>query len=164
VRNDFLASYRDTWAGRSKGEKSYHDYFNRQGATVRNLKGTKFTIHGDGMLHSMSEDAQQQIASAVHTSVQSLLDSYTLLKSGKSIDDIAATGSSYFSALKWVPVYIERDVDNYFLGMVTRYADAVNEISGAGHSTSHWANCQIPYLSGKDVTWPSKRKTPCTSF
>lgn len=165
-RNDLLKSYRGTWANRAKNEKTYHDYFNKTGATVRNLKGDKFFIYGDGKLHLMEQDAQNQISEAVRSSVQSLFDAYQqIAQQGKSIHEIGATGSSYFSALQYIPVYIDDDKDGYFKGRWTSYALFAKNMSGSDKALKNFANCQVPYLSGKDlIFWPKVHLETCTDF
>jgi hypothetical protein len=165
-RNDLLKSYRGTWANRARNEKTYHDYFNKTGATVRNLKGNKFFIYGDGKLHLMEQDAQNQISEAVRSSVQSLFDAYQqIADQGKSINEIGATGSSFFAALQYIPVYIDDDENSYFKGRWTSYALFASNVSGSDKTLKNFANCQAPYLSGKDlIFWPKDHLEKCTDF
>lgn len=167
IRNEFLKSYRGTWAGRADDERRYHDEFNKSGAQVRNFNGDDFEIFGDARLSQMlNGKAVGVITNAVRTSVQSLFDAHVELQQGKrSIAEIGAAGSSYFAALNYVPVFIVRDANGYFPGMWTRYANAVVGIAGVNHTLSKWDGCQVPYLSGADgVLWPSKPSAPCASY
>jgi hypothetical protein len=165
VRNDLLRSYGGTWLARANAERKYHDYFNESGATVRNLNGTLFVIYGDGKMRDTNSDAKQQIAEAVRASVQSVFDAYTLIaKKEKTIEEIGASGSPYFEALKYVPVYIESDKDDYFTGRWTLYAKAVRDLSGSDRTLKDWDKCQIPYLSGKDYVWPESNDHRCAEF
>jgi hypothetical protein len=164
-RNSFLKSYRGTWALRARREQKYHDYFNKNGAKVRNLHGAKFYIYGDGKLHIMDNHAQNQISQAVKVSVQSLFDAYESLQKRKiKLADLVKPGSFVFEALKYIPVYIEKDPDKYFLGRWTLYAKAIDQITGAGKVPRDWDKCKIPYLSGKDYSWPAKHSKKCTEF
>jgi hypothetical protein len=164
-RNSFLKSYRGTWALRARREQKYHDYFNDKGAKVRNLHGAKFYIFGDGKLHKMDQHAHNQISQAVKVSVQSLFDAYESLQKRKiKLADLIKPGSFVFEALKYIPVYIEKDPDKYFLGRWTLYAKAIDQITGAGKVPRDWDKCKIPYLSGKDYSWPAKHSKKCTEF
>jgi hypothetical protein len=167
IRNEFVKSYRGTWLARANDERKYHDEFNKTGAQVRNLNGDDFYIFGDKFLNQMfsTGTAVTVLTNAVRTSVQSLIDAHVALKQGGSVATIGQAGSSYFAALKFVPVYISRDANGYFPGMWTIYANAVNAITGTNKTLANWDNCQVPYLSGKDgILWPSKPAAACAAF
>ena len=164
ARHDFMKSYLGTWARWAEREHTYHDYFNDTGAVFRNFNGDQFKLYGDGKLHEMTPEARRVIENAVQFSVQALFDSFDMLRQGKSEDEIGKSGSSYFNALKYVPIFIESDPDNYFTGMWTLYANDVRIISGLGPLPPDWKSCRIRFLSGKNG-WPSKQKSPpCTNF
>lgn len=167
VRNDFVKSDRGTWAARADDERRYHDEFNKSGAQVRNFNGDDFEIFGDAKLPQMlNGTAVGVIKTAVTASMQSLLDAHVELQQGKrTVDAIGAAGSSYFSALKYVPVFIVRDANGYFPGMWARYANAVVGIAGVNKTLSNWDRCQVAYLSGADgVRWPQKPAGPCAQY
>ncbi len=163
-RNEFIATYRGQWALWAKAEHDYHNEFNKSGATARNLMGDTFQLYGDGKLVDLSESSKAVIIAATKASVQSLLDAYVALENGSDLETVGASGSAAFAALKYIPVYIESDGNNYFTGSWTRYAEAVNSVTGMNKTLNDINNCQIPYLSGADWTWPSTRSGACTSF
>jgi hypothetical protein len=166
TRNEFVKSDRGTWAVRADGERRYHNEFNKSGAQVRNLNGDDFQIFGDARLSQMlNGTAVGVIRNAVTASVQSLIDAHADLGAGKTVADIGTSGSSYFAALKYVPVFIVRDANGYFPGKWARYADAISKISGVNKPLSNLAGCQVAYLSGVDgIQWPPKPSGPCTTF
>ena len=167
ARNEFVKSYRGTWVSRADDERRYHDEFNKTGAQVRNLNGDEFYIMGDKGLNQMftTGSSVAVLQNAVKTSVQSLIDAHVALKGGGSVPTIGQAGSTYFAALKFIPVYISRDANGYFPGYWTIYASAVNGITGVNKALTNWDKCQVPYLSGKDgVLWPSKPGAACASF
>lgn len=166
-RSDFVAANRGSWGARALGERGYHKEMNASGAEVRNLNGDDFQIFGDAKLNQMTVTGKSLdvLTQAVRASVQSLFDAHDALTKGStSVETLGKGGSPYFAALKFVPVYIASDANSYFTGRWTRYAKAVDELTGAGIVPSGWEPCAIPYLSGADWTWPAKTKTPCTAF
>lgn len=170
-RKDFMASSPSTsakgldLASRAVAEKKYHAEFNSTGGQVRNLNGDDFYIFGDAGLGRMmtTSKATDVLVEAVKHSVQALFDAHMQLRSGGRVDVIGRAGSPYFAALKYLPVYVAADKNGYFPGRWVRYAKAVNEISGANRPLDKWDNCQVPYLYGKDWTWP-KAGSLCAAF
>lgn len=164
-RRDYMPSYLGTWAAWAKAEHDYHDYFNKTGATVRNINGDRFQVYGDAKLHDLDAQSRRVIENAVTASAQALVDAYGLLiRNRGNIESVGRAGSSYFKALKYVPVYIESDPDNYFTGMWTLFASPVRAIAGRGALPVGWEKCRIPFLSGADWGWPAKQTKPCTPF
>jgi hypothetical protein len=162
VRNDFLRSYRGTWVNYAKNEKNYHDQFNDRGATVINLRGESFSILGDGKLNTTGA-AQKIMRDAVTASVQSLFDAAVKLEAGESFSKLTSPGSSYFEALKYLPVFIQQAKDSPYLdGRWALYAGAIDTISGAGVVPTDWAKCQIPFIDGGNA--PPGGGKPCTTF
>lgn len=173
VRNAFMASggsWRDMGTklpGRAHAEHTYHDSFNGSGALVRNLEGNRFQIYGDGNLHHAwpSSTTHNIPVQAARASLQSLFDAYVALEEGTAtVAELASGGSPYFAALKYIPVYIESDSNDYFTGMWTLYAQQANAITGVNRELGWWDQCQIPYLSGADWGWPAKRSHSCADF
>jgi hypothetical protein len=77
---------------------------------------------------------------------------------------IGAKGSSFFEALKYIPVYIDTDDYSYFLGRWALYANFIDELTGANVVPANWASCKIPFLSGKNWTWPETQSSKCTIY
>lgn len=165
VRNDFQPSYRPlAWSGWAKWEHDYHDYFNNGGAQVRNLRGETFYIYGDARLRATTDQAKGIIAASVTASLQTLFNAYEELEAGsRTVEEIAATGSSYFAALKHIPVFVESNPDHYFDGMWTRYAEHADAVSGAGVLPALADFCTMPYMNGGSP-WPAVQAGPCMSF
>ncbi len=165
ARNDFQPSYRPAaWNLWAKWEHDYHDYFNNGGAQVRNLRGETFTIYGDGRLRSSSDQTKGIIANSVTASLQSLFNAYVELEAGsRTVEEIAASGSSYFAALKHIPVFVESNPDHYFDGMWTRYAEHADAVSGAGVMPVNSNFCTMPYMNGGSP-WPDVQAGPCMAF
>ena len=157
-RNDFMASDRGTLAlsNQSKNEHFIHDDYNRSGATVMNLKRQEFTIYGDFKLNQDPGPTQQIIAETVRASLQALFDGY---ESPKPFDEIAGVGSGYFDALLNIPVFVKTNPERNFTGEWTRWAVAVDEITGAGMvpDTTH---CIMPFVDGLDA--PPTQRSACT--
>lgn len=171
IRNDFLKSYQGTWARYSQFEHLYHDYFNGQtdkkpnsGAMVRNLNGDLFRLYGDSRLHLLTDADREPIYNAVTASIQSLFDAQVAMRNGYPMAEIGKPGSSFFKALQYIPIYIQSDLDNYFKGKWVQSAKALDEIAGAGLLDADSANCQIPYLWGADLLWPTKSTSLCDTF
>ena len=166
TRNDFVPSKRYGWWDNAKAEHTYHNEFNSKGAYVRNLNGDEFQIFGDGRLGAMvmTSKSVNVLVEAVRTSVQSLFDAQQQLAAGGTVENIGKAGSSYFGALRLVPVYIMSDGNNYFTGRWTRYAKAIDEISGGKRVPTTWESCAVAYLSGADWKWPTATTTACTAF
>ena len=172
ARNDFLPSYPlpgqggVVLAGRAVAEKDYHAEFNTTGAEVRNFNGDDFYIYGDAGLRTtlMTGKAMDVLTTAVTHSVQALFDAHVALQKGDSIAAIGSAGSVYFAALKYLPVYVAKDKNNYVPGYWARYAKAVKEISGATNALNKWDSCQVPYFYGKDWKYPPPRTSPCATF
>ncbi len=164
TRKDFAPTYLSTWAWWGKAEHDYHDYFNNSGATVRNFNGDKFQVYGDYKLHDLDRDSRRVIENAVTASVQSLLNCYDAVKNGRNGELLMGQDSSLFSALRYVPVFIEKDENNYFNGRWILYAGVVNSLLERGSMPSGWEDCRIPFLSGKDYGWPYKYSSPCATF
>lgn len=168
VRNDFVDSYRQGWWARAKAERTYHSEFNKKGANVRNLMGDAFQIFGDTKLNEMvmTGTGATVAMNAVQISVQSLFDAYVALSanSGSTVESIGNAGSPYFAALKYVPVYVASEDDDYFTGRWTLYAKGVDDLTGVGKVPSGWESCAVKYLSGADWLWPPKSTTPCAAF
>jgi hypothetical protein len=162
-RNDFMESYLWAWANWARWEHTYHSDFNASGATVRNLRGDRFYIRGDGQVRNYGPTDRDVIVGAVRTSLQCLFDAYVRLQSGASIDDVAGPGSSYFDALRWIPVFVESDPGNHFAGRWTRYAGALAGIAGSSLVPNNWANCEMAYING-DSNLPTPSAAPCTNF
>lgn len=162
-RNDFLPTYQGVWANWSRWEHDYHGQFNASGAVVRNLRGDTFSIYGDGAVRGMLSTDRAVISSAVQASVLALFDAYQRLQDGEPVASIAAEGSSYFEALKWIPVFVESDPGNHFRGRWTRYAGHAASVAGSGAVPAGWASCQMAYINGGE-NLPTPSATPCTSF
>lgn len=160
ARRDFMASDRGTWAVRAKKEHDYHDRFNNGGATVMNLKGQAFTIFGDAHLRKTSDSAQAVIAETVRASLQSLFDAYA---DPRPIEEIGRAGSDYFAALSNVPVFVVTHPDRMFDGQWTRFAAAVDGLTGAGIVPPDFAACEMPFLDGA-VSLPDPRTEPCATW
>jgi hypothetical protein len=163
-RNEFLPSYRGNWGLWAKGEQTYHDKFNQAGATVKNLNGDTFSVYGDKKLHSLDVASRSIIKNAVKASIQSLFDAYVSLEGRNSLTTIGAKGSSFFEALKYIPVYIDTDDYSYFLGRWALYANFIDELTGANVVPANWASCKIPFLSGKNWTWPETQSSKCVIY
>lgn len=166
VRDDFLPSYfslnpATTWANWARIEHDYHDKFNKSGAKVRNFNGSLFRIYGDGKLHDLDVSSRRVIEDAVTASVQSLANSFTMIGNGYDIDEISKS-KTFFDALNYIPVYIHQEVDNYFKGKWTSYAEFVS--STVGLEISSDPSCKITFLSGKNYLWPNKSSDPCSDF
>jgi hypothetical protein len=164
-RDALLLTYRGTWLRWAKNEHTYHDTFNKSGAQVRNLNGDAFHIYGDGQLHrSWGPGGGAPVAvEAVRASVQALFDAYEQLEGGATVADLGSAGSPFFAALRSVPVFVEHDPNQYFLGRWTLYAHGVDQITGAGLVPADWRRCAIPRLTGKSIWWPDQQKQACTT-
>ena len=169
-RNEFLPSYAGTWAPRALREKHHHDDFNSTGATVRNLAGNRFRIFGDGQLKLRSGQPEDQkamaiIAEAVRVSVQSLFNAYADLDCGaRTIDEIGSQGSSYFDALKLVPIFVENDPEDYFNGRWTSYAQHIDNLTEAAVVPANWQACEMDYVDGGIASLPWSDPNSCTTF
>ena len=173
VKLDFMPSYFSknplkSFAAWAKQEHDYHDHFNAQGAIVRNFNGDRFQIYGDMKLHDLDSASRRIIEDAVTASVQELLNSYDLLSANRGrMNEIGAAGSSFFNALKFIPVFIETDPDNYFTGMWTTYAAYVQSIAGIDILSPVNKNCVVPVLSGERSLinkWPTVQPHACSAF
>jgi hypothetical protein len=164
-RNDYMASDRGTWLFWANKEMQLHKDHNDKGARVKNLRGDMFNVSGDGDLDSLSTEDQLVISEAVQASVQSLMNAYEALQlnQGDTVQTIGAAGSDLFTALTYLPMYIESDPDNYFSGRFARYAKAIDEISGSHILNDDWEDCAIPYLYG-DNNSPTTQSGKCTDF
>jgi len=102
---------------------------------------------------------------AVRSSVQSLFDAYVAMLNGATVEEIGSAGSTYFEALKYIPVFIDSDPGQHFTGMYASYAGAADEISGSSLLPVDWIGCKIQYvwgaLSEDDLDVHSD---PCSSF
>jgi hypothetical protein len=171
-RDDFLPSYRRTvnLNLRANRERNHHDAFNTGGAFVRNLAGNRFRIYGDGDLKLRAHQPTDQetmaiIAEAVRVSVQSLLNAYVDMDCGaKTYEEIGAAGSSYFDALKLVPVFVENDFQDYFNGRWTSYAGFINVLTDSAVVPAHWQACEMQYVDGSLASLPWSNPDACTSF
>ena len=159
-RNEFLPSYRGTWVRWARGEQNYHDEFNKTGATVKNLNGDTFSIFGDKMLHALDVESRDVIKNAVKASIQSLFDAYVSLENRNSLTKMGEKGS-FFKALKYIPVYITEDYNNYFLGRWALYAKFIDELTGTNVVPLNWSNCKIPFISGENLMWPKTQRSKC---
>ena len=162
-RNDFMRSYLGTWANWGRWEHTYHSDFNASGATVRNLRGDRFHIRGDGQVRNYVDADRDVILGAVRTSLQRLFDAYVQLQGGASLGDVADPGSSYFDALEWIPVFVESEPRNHFTGQWMRYAGALAEITGSSLVPASWGNCEMVYINGGE-NLPTPSGDPCTTF
>jgi uncharacterized protein (TIGR02145 family) len=164
---DFMRSYVGTAFGLAITEHDYHDRYNKSGAIVRNMNGDFFNIFGDEKLHDLDQKSRRIIEDAVTASIQSLVEAYGTLKdNGGNINEIGKTGSPYFKALKYIPVFIESDPYQYFTGKWTTYAQHVANVTGLQSSiTIDSKNCTIPFLFGGDgVLGRKKIINPCSYF
>jgi hypothetical protein len=183
-RLDFLPSYTPTtWAFYARQEHDFHDAFNHSGATVRNLKGDRFTILGDGGLAQSGLETARIAADAVRASLQSLFDAYLRLQAGARVEDIARAGDAYFAALKSIPIFVESH-PNYtyqrpflcglpgetnnpghnFDGRWTRYAAFADGISGAHVVPGDAGSCLMAYEDGAQEIPERVSPSPCTTF
>jgi hypothetical protein len=165
-------------------EKVYQDAFNEWGAKVKNLRGDEFTIHGDGQLSTTLQrfpGAVDVAAGAVTASVQSLFDAYDALsKESKSLAEVSAS-PTFFEALRYLPVYVVSDQNNYFTGRWASYAQFANQLTGEKKQLNKWSSCKVDYVTGwgvaggvasavsveaarKLVPWPSSHDTPCAEY
>ena len=166
ARNDFLPSYitGTGWELWGKWEHDYHSDHNKAGAVVRNLIGWQFTIYGDAKLRNMTYPAPHLLKNAIRISLRSLFDAYVKLDQyGDTVEAIGAAGSDYFDALRYIPVFVESDPGNYFNGRWTRYAEAINTITGMDRLSPSWSGCQMPYINGGE-NLPAPSATACTTF
>ena len=171
-RNEVLPSYRRTvnLNLRANRERNHHDAFNTGGAMVRNLAGNRFRIYGDGHLKLRAHQPADRetmaiIAEAVRVSVQSLLNAYVDMDCGaRTYEEIAAEGSSYFDALKLVPVFVENDHQDYFNGRWTSYAEFINVLTDSAVVPAHWQACEMQYVDGSLASLPWSNPNACTTF
>jgi len=168
-RNDFMPSYRGSWMLWARHEQVFHDEFNKSGALVRNLHGDRFQIYGDSHLKELTDQSKEIIITPPTTSIQSLLDAYQTLENGSDITEVGAIGSQFFSALNYLPAFVEKDGNNYFTGTWTSYADVIKTMSGSNKVLNDKENCTISTVSGDDwdiITrgWPTVRSEACTVF
>ena len=154
-RNEFMPSYAGTWASTALFEKTYHTSFNDAGATVMNLKRQEFSIKGDA-LFEVHKGTWSIIEETVRVSLQSLFDAY---ESTKPIAEIGAAGSPFFDALLNIPIYVKTNAGNEFWGMWTRYAKAVDRITGAG-VVNLSSTCVVPFMDGQTGR-PAARASAC---
>jgi hypothetical protein len=133
-----------------KDEKDYHDDYNKLGGTVKNLRGDQFEIYGDKFLAKMmSASGGASVAiEAVTASLQSLFNSYDKLTRGASVAELSRD-TSFFAALRLIPAYVVNGPYDYFEARWTSYADAINQLSGAGRHIQGEARCYVQYVSGK---------------
>ena len=163
-RNDFMASDRGTWTLWANTERSLHDTHNDSGATVKNLNGTEFYSSGDGKLKNLSGVDRQVIIDAVKASVESLFTAYVDLQAGtRTLAEITASGSASFNALTYLPAYIVSDSSQQFTGRWTRYAKAIDEVTGTNALPTNWEDCIAPYLYGNRDS-ASTSSQACTTF
>ncbi len=139
-------NYIDDFA--SADENKFHDNFNSKGARVRNLNGDVFQIYGDFRMRDNPEQTRALVIATVRDSLQSLLNAYLLLQQGRTPDQIGSAGSSFFQALKYIPVFIEDDPDKLFPQKWTWYAKYADVLSGANKVPANWYQCVIPYIDG----------------
>lgn len=139
-------------------ENSYHDQFNASGARVKNLNGDEFQIYGDFKMSVTPDQTRSLVIRTVRESLQLLFDSYSRLQAGESINAIGAPGSSYFRALKYVPVYIEKDPEDYFPGKWVLFAKYADEIVGTKKVPREWYQCRIPWIDGDKALPPKGNK------
>jgi hypothetical protein len=173
ARDDALKSYRSTTdveLGLEKyQEHEDHDNFNDEGAIVRNLLGSEFRIYGDFGLQKLEDDDREMASTAVKVSLQKLFDAAVALQNGtKTVEQLGDSGSEYFEALKYVPVFV---VDGRFKGRWTRYAKAIDDLTGAGVVPETWAACQLPRLTGRRkegglaaAPLPAAEGSACSTF
>ena len=186
VRNDFLPSYVPLlWANYGVQEKDFHDAYNNTGATVRNLKGNRFTIFGDAKLRVTNAEAVAVMVEAVRASLQSLFDAYTRLQGGATVAQIGSAGDRYFAALQSIPVFVETDppftfthgshcpVDpprptnnsgNNFNGRWTLFARFADEVAGTSVVPVNASACMMPYEDGAVELPTAGSPSPCTTF
>lgn len=157
-RNDFMPSYNRfdypearerAWMARI--EESYHTKFNASGAEVTNLLGREFDIFGDGKVHPSSapDETLDMISQSVRESVQALFDAQVVVESGSTtVEGITSSGSEFFRALKYIPIFVREDPDRFFLGRWALYAGVVDDLTGADQVPDDWAECRIPFLNG----------------
>jgi len=184
-RNDFLPSYPGNWSRWALQEKDFHDGFNGGGATVRNLKGERFFLSGDGAFEATDDTThgvaeREVIAEGARASLQSLFDAYLELGTGRTVEEIGARGSSFFAALRSLPIFVESNpqhtfedeygfewtIGNNFNGQWTLYAQAVDAIAGTSvvPNTSPLP-CQMQYVDGDiEIDELNSSVTPCTTF
>lgn len=171
VSNDFIRSYfkvftKDTWAFWSKTEHSYHDTYNNGGAIVYNLRGNRFQIYGDASLHLLKDGKSRQvIEDAVTVSVQSLFNAYVSLEqnSGK-INAVGKMGSPYFEALQYIPVFIEKLINDPNFNKWLPYVDYLETMSGKSSGISD--KCRLTFLNGgnDNLNLAQKAKGTCSFF
>jgi hypothetical protein len=165
VRNDVLwISYGPlaTW-GSWAAQEHTPQQLQRVGATVRNLRGDSFQIHGDGAVRTYPARDRDVIVGAVRTSVQRLFEAYELLQAGTSVGDLAAPGSTYFDALKYIPVFVESEPGNHFRNRWTRYTGAIATTTGSAVVPANWTDCQMAYVNG-GASPPPSDGSPCPAF
>jgi hypothetical protein len=178
-RNDYLAAYGGNWNRWALQEADFHNAFNRAGAKVRNLKGESFTIQGDGDFRRTADSTRKVIVESVRASLQALFDAYVQLGQGKTVEQIGARGSSYFAALKSLPIFIEKNyagtysdyygfeqtVGNNFNGTWTRYAQVVDAIAGTHVVPDAGLTCVAQYVDG-DIEFSQLATSvpPCRQF
>jgi hypothetical protein len=154
-RADTMSSDRGSWALVGKREHDQHDGYNASGANVMNLKRQEFYIYGDFKMRNTSAATKRIIEEAVRASLQSLFDAY---EANPPLDQVAGAGSSAFDALLNVPVYVKSA--GSYEGMWTRYAAAVNQLTGAGIAPD--LACIIPFVDGQDAA-PAARGSACST-
>lgn len=169
-RNDFmktyvLGSFDGSWA---KQEHQFHSDFNASGATVRNLRGDRYAILGDGDLRYMPDASKEVLKESVRTSIQNLFDAYVRIdRYGATVDELGTAGSKYFNALRYIPTYVESTPGGHFTGQWTGYTGMIAAVSGSDTVPSDWSECRMPYINGE--VWDSEldnfvRSTPCSMF
>lgn len=129
-------------------ENKYHDKFNASGAIVRNLNGDEFQIYGDFKMKVTPDQTRALIIRTVRESLQALFDSYARMQSGEAPAVIGAPGSSFFRALRYIPVWIENDPDDFFPGKWTLFAKYADDIAGTKKVPREWYQCRIPWIDG----------------
>lgn len=165
-RNDFLKSYvlnAPTWGGWAYAEEGLHSDFNNAGATVRNLRGDTLQIYGDAKLRDMTPETRDIMKEAIRVSLRSLFDAYVRMdRYGATVQSLGDTGSNYFAALRYIPVYVQSGGGNHFTGRWTRYARRIDVLTGSNIVPAS-PLCEMPVINGGS-TLPPATATPCTAF
>jgi len=185
ARNEFMSPSNSGWGTYALQEKDFHDAYNHGGATVRNLKGDRFYIQGDGeMRHGASAAMRTIAAEAARASIQSLYDAHQRLAAGETVEQIGDAGDVYFEALKNLPVFVEsnayythqQDGECYpagtgeptghnYDGRWARYALFVDYVTGAGVVPAPAGTCLVRYEDGElAIAGPVANPIPCTTF
>lgn len=145
---------------------------------MRNLKGERFTIFGDGDFERTSPESRAIIAEAVRASLQSLFDGYVELGRGRTPEQVAAPGSAFFAALRSIPVFVESNPEHYFdppydvdvttgnnyNGRWMIFAQSVDVLAGTNVVPNGSLDCVMRYEDGEHEIESLVPNNPCTTF